>query len=125
MIYALSLSYQSVDGDIPIKLLDTIFKELYTPYGLRKVSKNSLNYKGIIYPKYMAHFVKANLRQNGVTYASQKISYNLVKELLLEIGKHSIDTVKSIYHEKGINIDSNSIDLLTTAEMIRLYDMLT
>jgi len=125
MIYALSLSYQSVDGDIPIKLLDTVFKELYTPYGLREVSKNSLNYKGIIYPKYMPHFVKANLRQNGVTYASQKISYNLVKELLLEIGKHSINTVKSIYHEKGINIDSNSIDLLTTAEMIRLYDMLT
>jgi len=125
MIYALSLSYQSVDGDIPTKLLDTVFKELYTPYGLREVSKNSLNYKGIIYPRYMAHFVKANLRQNGVTYASQKISYNLVKELLLEIGKHSLNTVKSIYHEKGINIDSNSIDLLTTAEMIRLYDMLT
>ncbi|MDD2376950.1 MAG: glycogen debranching enzyme N-terminal domain-containing protein [Clostridia bacterium] len=125
MIYSLSLSYQSVDGDIPIKLLDTVFKELYTPYGLREVSKNSLNYKGIIYPRYMSHFVKANLRQNGVTYASQKISYNLVKELLLEIGKHSINTVKSIYHEKGINIDSNSIDLLTTAEMIRLYDMLT
>ncbi|MEG1705497.1 MAG: amylo-alpha-1,6-glucosidase, partial [Clostridia bacterium] len=125
MIYSLSLSYQSVDEDIPTKLLDTIFKELYTPYGLRAVSKNSINYKGIIYPKYMAHFVKANLRQNGVTYASQKISYNLVKELLLEIGKHSINTVKSVYHEKGINVDSNSIDLLTTAEMIRLYDMLT
>jgi hypothetical protein len=125
MIYAISLSYPVVDSDITIKLLDTIFKELYTPYGLREISKNSLNYKGIIYPKFMAHFVKANLRQNGVTYASQKISYNLVKELLLEIGKHSINTVKSIYHEKGIGIDSNSIDLLTTAEMIRLYDMLT
>lgn len=125
MVYALSLSYQSIDSDIPTKLLDTIFKELYTPYGLREVSKNSINYKGIIYPKYMAHFVKANLRQNGVTYASQKISYNLVKELLLEIGKYSIGAVKSVYHEKAINVDSNSLDLLTTAEMIRLYDMLT
>lgn len=125
MIYALSLSFQSVDGDKPIKLLDTVFKELYTPYGLREISKNNINYKGIIYPKYMSHFVKANLRQNGVTYASQKISYNLVKELLLEISKHSINTVKSVYQEKGINVDSNSIDLLTTAEMIRLYDMLT
>ncbi|MDF2865427.1 MAG: Amylo-alpha,6-glucosidase [Clostridia bacterium] len=125
MIYSLSLSYQSLEGDLTIKLLDTIFKELYTPYGLREVSKYSSNYKGVIYPKYMAHFVKANLRQNGVTYASQKISYNLVKELLLEISKHSINTVKSVYHEKGISIDSNSIDLLTTAEMIRLYDMLT
>jgi len=125
MVYALSLSYQSVEGDIPVKLLDTIFKELYTPYGLRQSSKTNINYKGIIYPKYMSHFVKANLRQNGVTFASQKISYNLVKELLLEIGKHSVNTVKSVYQEKGIPVDSNSIDLLTTAEMIRLYDMLT
>ncbi len=125
MVYTISLSYSSVEADITLKLLDTIFKELYTPYGLREVSKHSSNYKGVIYPKFMAHFVRANLRQNGVTYASQKISYNLVKELLLEIGKHSLNTVKSIYHEKGISIDSNSIDLLTTAEMIRLYDMLT
>lgn len=125
MIYTLSLSYQCVAEDIPAKLLDTIFKELYTPYGLREISKNSDKNNGYIYPKYMAHFVKANLRQNGVTRASQKIAYNLIKELVLDIGKYVNGGIKKVYHEKGINIDSVTFDLLTNAEIMRLYDMLT
>lgn len=125
MIYTLSLSYPCIVGDKPIKLLDTIFKELYTPYGMREVPKNSKYSDGSIYPKYMAHFVKANLRQNGVTRASQKIAYNLVKELMQDISKHVNGGIKKIYNEKGIHVDSNSYDLLTNAEIIRLYGMLT
>lgn len=125
MIYTLSLSYPCIVGNIPIKLLDTIFKELYTPYGMREVPKNSNISNGAIYPKYMAHFVKANLRQNGVTRASQKIAYNLVKELMQDISKHVNGGIKQIYNEKGISVDSNSYDLLTNAEIIRLYGMLT
>ncbi len=125
MIYSLSLSYQVIDPNIGIIILDTIFKELYTPYGLRKYSKLSSKNNGLIYPRYMAHFVKANLRQNGVTYASQKIAYNLVKELLIDISKHTLNSIKYVYHEKGMNIDKNGLDLLTTAEIIRLYNMFT
>lgn len=125
MIYTLSLSYPCLNEDMPFKLLDTIFKELYTPYGLRKYPKNSKYNNGLIYPKYMAYFVKANLRQNGVTRASQKIAYNMVKELMQDIGKYVNGGIKEIYHERGISIDSTSYDLLTNAEMIRLYDMLT
>lgn len=125
MIYTLSLSYTCLNQDIPFKLLDTIFKELYTPYGLREYSKNSKYNDGLIYPKYMAHFVKANLRQNGVTRASQKIAFNMVKELMQDIGKYINGGVKKVYHEKGILIDSLGYDLLTNAEIIRLYDMLT
>lgn len=125
MIYTLSLSYPCIVDTMPIKLLDTIFKELYTPYGLRVISKNSNKNAGLIYPKYMAHFVKANLRQNGVTRASQKIAYNLVKELLQDVGKYVNGGIKKVYNEKGINIDSVAYDLLTNAEMIRLYNMLT
>ena len=125
MIYSLSLSYPCLKDDMPFKILDTIFKELYTPYGLRKYSKNSVYNDGLIYPKYMAYFVKANLRQNGVTRASQKIAYNMVKELIQDIGKYVNGGVKEIYHEKGISIDSIGYDLFTNSEMIRLYDMLT
>lgn len=125
MIYTLSLSYSCLMDDMPFKLLDTIFKELYTPYGLREFSKISKYNTGLIYPKYMAHFVKANLRQNGVTRASQKIAYNMVKELMLDINKYINGGIKKVYHEKGINIDSQGYDLLTNAEIIRLYDMLT
>lgn len=125
MLYTLSLSYPCVVGDISIKLLDTIFKELYTPYGLRTISKNDIHSDGLIYPKYLAHFIKANLRQNGVTRASKKIAYNLVKELMLDIGKKVNGGVPKVYHERGILIDEVSYDLLTNAEVIRLYDMLT
>lgn len=124
MIYTLSLSYQCVFDDIPFKILDTVFKELYTPYGLRKISKLSPNNDLLVYPKYMAHFVKANLRQNGVTLASQKIAYNLVKELIMDIDKYVNGGIKQIYSEKGINSYDNRYDLITNAEMIRLYDML-
>lgn len=125
MIYAISLSYPCVTTDIQVKLLDTIFKELYTPYGLREYAKNKLDESSYIYPKYMAHFVKANLRQNGVTRASQKISYNLVKELLLDINKTLNGGVKKVYHDKGKKVENNTYDIYTNSEMIRLYDMLT
>ena len=125
MIYTLSLSYPCVGGEIPNKILDTIFKELYTPYGLREISKISSKYNGMIYPMYMAHFIKANLRLSGVTRASQKIAYNLVRELLQDIGKYVNGGMKKIYNEKGIAINITSFDLLTNAEMIRMYYMLT
>lgn len=123
MLYTLSLSFPCVKDEIPNKLLDSVFKELYTPYGLRSVSKYSPEYNGMIYPKYMSHFIKANLRLTGITRASQKISFNLVKELLQDVGKYVNGGTKKIYNEKGISIDSMSYDVLTNAEMVRLYHM--
>ena len=123
MLYTLSLSFPCVKDEIPNKLLDSVFKELYTPYGLRSVSKYSPEYNGMIYPKYMSHFIKANLRLTGITRAAQKISFNLVKELLQDVGKYVNGGTKKIYNEKGISIDSMSYDVLTNAEMVRLYHM--
>lgn len=125
MLYALSLSYPCLVGEKSIKLLDTIFKELYTPYGLRLKSKNSKEYNGMIYPEYLAHFIKANLRQNGVTRASKKIAYNLVKEIIIDINNNISGGVPHVYNEKGLIIDDNQYNLLTNSEIIRLYDMLT
>ena len=123
MLYTLSLSFPCVNDEIPNKLLDTVFKELYTPYGLRTVSKYCPEYNGLIYPKYMSHFIKANLRLTGITRASQKIAFNLVKELLQGVGKYINGGTKKIYSDKGISIDSMSYDVLTNAEMVRLYHM--
>ena len=124
MLYTISLSYPCIVSDIQFRLLDTVFKELYTSYGLREYSKNSSRNTGLIYPKYMAHFVKANLRQNGVTRASRKIAFNLVKDLFLDINKYLNCGVKKVYSERGYQIDTLPYDLLTNAEIIRLYDML-
>ena len=124
MLYTISLSYPCIIGNMKMKVLDTIFKELYTPYGLREISENSESYNGNIYPKYMAHFLKANFRQNGFTRASQKLAYNLVKELLLDVSKYENCGIKKIYNDKVKNFESPQYDILTNAEVIRLYKML-
>ena len=71
----------------------------------------------------MAYFIKANLRLTGITRASQKIAYNLVKELLQDVGKYVNGGTKKVYSEKGVAIDGMSYDILTNAEMVRLYHM--
>lgn len=125
MLYALCLSNPLVYDLVAMKIIDTIFKELYTPYGLRKFNVKSGQYDGYVYPHLMANFVKANLRLNGVTRATQKISYNLVKELLLEITKSNVGSVKYMYDEKTKKGFGPAISGITNSEMIRLFDMLT
>ena len=123
MLYAICLSYPAVSKSISIKILDTVFRELYTPYGLREIKRRRTSNVGVVYPKYMASFIYANLSQNGNSYASKKIAYNLIKDLLLDLDKYVKDNVKYVYSEKGIDIDFKALDYYTTCEMIRLYSM--
>lgn len=126
MIYALSLSYPVLkDQTMSMKLMDTAFKSLYTAYGMRLGAINTKQYDGYLYPHLMVHFLKANLRQMGVTRASQKLAYNLVKETLLEIGKHTVGTVRYRYSEKNKKASGYEISAITNAELIRAFEMLT
>lgn len=126
MIYSLSLSYPVLkDSNISMKLMDTAFKQLYTAYGMRLGGVKTKLYDGYVYPHLMVHFLKANLRQMGVTRASQKLAYNLVKEVLGEIGKKTVGTVAYRYNEKTKKAYGNSISAITNAEMIRAFEMLT
>ena len=81
MLYALSLSYPVLkNNNISMKLMDTAFKELYTAYGMRLAKTGTKLCDGCVYPHLMVHFLKANLRQMGVTRASQKLAYNMIKD---------------------------------------------
>ena len=126
MIYSLSLSYPVLkDSTMSMKLMDTAFKELYTAYGMRLGNISTKQYDGYVYPHLMVHFLKANLRQMGVTRASQKLAYNLVKEVLGEIGKNTVGTVRYKYSEKLKKAYGYEVSSLTNAELIRAFDMLT
>jgi len=126
MIYSLSLSYPVLkDSTMSMKLMDVAFKELYTAYGMRIASINAKQYDGYVYPHLMVHFLKANLRQMGVTRASQKLAYNLVKEVLGEIGKNTVGTVRYRYSEKLKKAYGYEVSAITNAELIRAFDMLT
>lgn len=126
MIYALSLSYQVIyDNNISMKLMDTTFKKLYTALGMRLGEAGYDRYDGFVYPHLLVHFLKANLRQMGVTRASQKLAYNLIKDVFAEIGKNTVGTVKYKYNEKTKQAIGNTISSITNAELIRAFDMLT
>ena len=126
MIYALSLSYPVIkDTNISMKLVDTAFKQLYTAYGMRLGAIDTKKYDGYLYPHLMVHFLKANLRQMGVTRASQKLAYNLIKETLGEIGKNTVGTVRYRYNEKTKKAYGYEVSAITNAELIRAFDMLT
>ena len=126
MIYSLSLSYQVIyDEKISMKIMDNAFKKLYTAYGMRLAEVKSNIYDGYLYPHLMVHFLKANLRQMGVTYASQKLAYNLIKDVLAEIGKNTVNTVKHRYNEKTKKAQGDTISAITNAELIRAFDMPT
>ena len=126
MIYSLSLSYPVLkDSTMSMKLVDSAFKQLYTAYGMRLGAINTKQYDGYIYPHLMVHFLKANLRQMGVTRASQKLAYNLIKETLGEIGKNTVGTVRYRYNEKTKKAYGYEVSAITNAELIRAFDMLT
>jgi len=124
MLYAMDLSNPLIHDKMAMMIIDTAFKELYTPYGIRKFSVKSGKYDGYVYPHLMASFVNVNLRQNGVTRATQKIAYNLVKELLQEINKEVVGSIKYKYDEKTKKAYGMTINSLTNSEIIRLYNML-
>ena len=126
MLYTLSLSYPVLkDNNISMRLMDTAFKKLYTAFGMRLKEAGSRDYDGFVYPHLMVHFLKANLRQMGVTRASQKLAYNLVKEIFLSIGKMTSGTVSYKYDEKSLTPCGVTISSITNAEIIRAFELLT
>ena len=62
----------------------------------------------------------------ALQYMSQsfRIKDPVIKDLFLDINKYLNCGVKKVYSEKGYQIDTLPYDLLTNAEIIRLYDML-
>lgn len=125
MIYSQSLSYPIIKDKISMSIIDTAFKKLYTPLGMRMFGIASDKYDGYVYPHLMVHFIKANLRQMGVTRATQKLAFNLVKDLLAEINKDTVGSVKYRYLEKNRKAYGQALSAITNAELIRMYDMLT
>lgn len=124
MVYCLSLSYPVLHDRIANELLNTLFREYYTAYGMRKYIKSCDKYDGNVYPSYMGHFIKANLRQNGITRASQKITYNMVKELIAQVNRSCIAALPHKFDEETVQDFGCVMHGESIAEMLRIFDML-
>jgi len=80
-VFAVSLLYPVLEGEKARYVVDKVWKELYTPFGLRTLSRSSPGYKGIyignqyqrdsayhqgtVWPWLLGHFVTAFVRVYG------------------------------------------------------------
>jgi len=80
-IFAISLPFNVINNERGRKIFNVVFEELYTPYGLRTLSKNSENYRriyegneenrdeayhnGTVWPFLMGGFIDAYLKIYG------------------------------------------------------------
>src|SRR5690606_7801899 len=80
-VLAVSLSYPVIDGDMARMVVAKVWKDLYTPYGLRTLSRDSEGYRGryigdmfrrdsayhqgTVWPWLIGHFITAFARTFG------------------------------------------------------------
>lgn len=124
MIYTLSLSYPLVHNEIAKGLLKNLYDNYYTTLGMRKYLKISDKYDGYVYPRYLAHFIKASYRFNLLPEITDMSSVVLVKDILEQVNDSCIGALPERYNEATKEDDGYLMWVESMAEIIRIYDLL-
>ena len=80
---ALSLPYSLVNKEIGKKALETVFKQLYTPYGLRSLSNLDIEFRG----EY-----KGNLYERDMSYHQGSVWSWLIGPIITATKRYLNDT---------------------------------
>jgi len=125
MLYSIALSFPILKDGRRLKIYDTIFRDLYTSYGMREKAKNG-NEKIKVFPSELYYFVSFYLKENGVNKTTLKVAYNFVKIIFKEIDEKINGGVPTYYIEEN-NIffenENKEYDNYTNAQIIRLYNL--
>lgn len=142
-VIATSLPYSPIDDQKKKQILDIVIKELLTPRGLRTLSPNHPDYKGVyqgnqeerdsayhqgtVWPWLLGHFAEGHLRiheRNGVYFI--KSLYDGFNETMKE---HGIGSVSEIYDGDPPHTPRGAIsqawsvsELLRIRELLKQYD---
>lgn len=112
-ILAVGLSYAVIDGEKAKKLVQTVWSELYTPYGLRTLSKESQAYKGIyignvwerdgayhqgtVWAWLMGRFIKAYIRVNGGTEEYRRNALDFINPFVDHMKDCGLGSISEIF----------------------------
>ncbi len=124
MVYALSLSYPLIHNEMAKGILETLYRDYYTTLGMRKYKKTSEKYDGYVYPRYLAHFIKASYRFNLLPEITEESSISLVKDILDQVEDSCIGALPEKYNENTKEDDGYLMWGESMAEIIRIYDLL-
>ncbi len=112
-IMAVGLSFAVVDGDMAKSIVEKVWKELYTPYGLRSLSKNNSQYKGVysgdvwsrdgayhqgtVWTWPLGRFIKAYVRVNGSTKVARKNALDFILPFIDHMKDGGLGSISEIF----------------------------
>jgi glycogen debranching enzyme len=118
-IFSISLSNPviagnaSVEGELAKKIINKVWQELYTSYGLRTLSPESPEYvetyigdqyqrdsayhQGTVWAWPVGHFITAYLKVNGYTDKSKEAAFRFIKPFMDHLGDACIGSISEIF----------------------------
>jgi predicted glycogen debranching enzyme len=112
-IIALSLSYPIIEGNMAKKVVNKVWKELYTAYGLRSLSPKEQEYigtysgnildrdgayhQGTVWAWLLGHFVTAYLKAYGSTPQRRKFAMRFLDPIKNHLEDSCIGSVSEIF----------------------------
>ncbi len=137
-IFAVSLPYSPLTDEMKKGVLDVVYKELYTPKGLRTLSPKNPNYiglyegdqasrdsayhQGTAWPWLLGHFIEANYRLHGSS--ANTLAKEVLDSFCEDMANHGICGIAEIYDGDPPHKPNGCISQAwSVAEIIRLKRM--
>jgi len=138
-IFAICLPFNVIDDERKTKIFNVVFEELYTPCGLRTLSKKDENYKGVyegneenrdkayhngtVWPFLTGGFIDAYLKINNYTRESKQEAMKFLTPLLEYAEKFG--TIPEIFDGNYPNTSRGCIaQAWSVAEILRVWNLL-
>lgn len=117
-ILAVGLSYAIIEGDKAKSVVNKVWNNLYTPYGLRTLSQQSFQYKGLcigdscsrdgayhqgtVWPWLLGRFIKAYVRVNGAagqenSFAARERAYDFIAPFCDHLKDGGLGNISEIF----------------------------
>jgi len=137
-IFAASLSFPVLEGDKANMVVKTVWKHLYTAYGLRSLSPEDSEYKGIyigdtlsrdsayhqgtVWSWLIGHFVKAYRRTEGYSEKSMIIAKQILEAFKDHLGDACVGSISEIFDGNEPLIPRGAVSQAWgVAEVLRSY----
>ncbi len=147
-IIAIGLTYAVVTEDKAKKIVEKVWEQLYTPYGLRSLSKDSSNYRGVysgdvlsrdgayhqgtVWTWPLGRFIKAYVRVNDSSQQARKNALDFIMPFVDHIKDSGLGSISEIfdgdapYYPRGCFAQAWSVSeiLRAAVEDVRIEDYL-
>jgi predicted glycogen debranching enzyme len=137
-IFTISLPFSLITGEKAKKIVGVIWKNLYTPYGLRSLSPDSPNFKGkyegnvferdsayhqgTVWVWLLGHFITAYLKVNNYSKIAKLIAKNFLKPFRTHISEAGLGTISEIFDGNPPHLPKGCISQSwSVAEILRAY----